>query len=83
MCLYNVVVLSAVGLLFAILLEEKIIIVYAIASTCVIIGTTLTQTIIFVPKVRLNRGSYMSAQALLNLLNKLGKRDKILGLPSI
>ena len=55
MCLYNVVVLSAVGLLFAILLEEKIIIVYAIASTCVIIGTTLTQTIIFVPKVCLIR----------------------------
>ena len=31
----------------------------------------------------LNRGSYMSAHVLLNLLNKLGKRDKMRGLPSI
>ena len=31
----------------------------------------------------LNRGSYMSAHVLLNLLNALGKRDKMRGLPSI
>ena len=30
-----------------------------------------------------HRGSYMSAPALLNLLNKLRKRDKMRGLPSI
>ena len=30
-----------------------------------------------------NRGSYMSAHVLLNLLNKLGKKDKMRGLPSI
>ena len=29
------------------------------------------------------RESYMSAHVLLNLLNELGKRDKMLGLPSI
>ena len=29
----------------------------------------------------LNRGSYMSAHVLLNLLNELGKRDKMRGLP--
>ena len=29
-----------------------------------------------------NRGSYMSAHVLLNLLNKLEKRDKMQGLPS-
>ena len=29
------------------------------------------------------RGSYMIAHVLLNLLNELGKRDKIRGLPSI
>ena len=29
------------------------------------------------------RGSYMSAQVLLNLLNKLGKTDQMHGLPSI
>ena len=30
-----------------------------------------------------NRGSYVSVHVLLNLLNKLGKRDKMPGLPSI
>ena len=29
------------------------------------------------------KGSYMSAHVLLNLLNELRKRDKMLGLPSI
>ena len=32
---------------------------------------------------RRNRGSYMRAHVLLNLLNELGKRDNIRGLPSI
>ena len=32
---------------------------------------------------RENRGSYMSVHVLLNLLNELGKRDKMRGLPSI
>ena len=31
----------------------------------------------------LYRGSYMSAHVLLNLLNELGKRDKMRGLPRI
>ena len=31
----------------------------------------------------LYRGSYMSAHILLNILNELGKRDKMRGLPSI
>ena len=31
----------------------------------------------------IHRGSYMSARVLLNLLNELGKRDKMRGLPSI
>ena len=31
----------------------------------------------------IKRGSYMSAHVLLNLLNELGKRDKMRGLPSI
>ena len=44
----------------------------------VILGvcTTLLQ-------LSLYRGSYMSAHVLLNLLNELGKRDKMRGLPSI
>ena len=31
----------------------------------------------------INRGSYMSAHVILNLLNKLRKRDEMQGLPSI
>ena len=31
----------------------------------------------------IQRGSYMSARVLLNLLNELGKKDKKRGLPSI
>ena len=31
----------------------------------------------------INRGSYMSAHVLLNLLNSLRKRDKMRGVPSI
>ena len=35
-------------------------------------------------KIRpIDRGSHMSAHVLLNLLNELGKRDKMRGLPSI
>ena len=33
--------------------------------------------------IKINKGSYMSAHVLLNLLNELGKRDKMQGLPSI
>ena len=32
---------------------------------------------------KINRGSYMSAHVLLNLLNELGKRDLMPGLPGI
>ena len=37
----------------------------------------------FVFVTSVNRGSYMRAHFLLNLLNKLGKSDKMRGLPSI
>ena len=37
----------------------------------------------YLMKLKLNRGSYMSALVLLILLNELGKRDKMRGLPSI
>ena len=51
LCLYNVVVLSAVGLTFTLILEGSVVLIYGIISGCVIIGTTLTQAIVFVPKV--------------------------------
>ena len=40
-------------------------------------------TVLFVLSGVINRGSYMSAHVLLNLLIELGKRDKMRGLPSI
>ena len=40
-------------------------------------------TLYWLPGLHKNRGSYMSAHVLLNLLNELGKRDKMRGLPSI
>ena len=43
----------------------------------------ILQTMIFIKPNVLHRGSYMSAHVLLNLLNELGKRDKMRGLPSI
>ena len=48
--------------------------------------TRLTSARMLVRLYRLlliHRGSYMSAHVLLNLLNELGKRDKMRGLPSI
>ena len=36
-----------------------------------------------IPDHQIHRGSYMNAHVLLNLLNELGKRDKMRGLPSI
>ena len=50
-CVYNTIILSAFGLTVALILEDKVIIVYGVTSACVIIGTTLTQAIVFLPKV--------------------------------
>ena len=43
----------------------------------------LTTLVLTLPLHSRYRGSYMSAHVLLNLLNELGKRDKMRGLPSI
>ena len=51
MCLYNVVVLSAVGLTLSLLLDEEVVLMYGITSGCTLIGTTATQAIVFIPKV--------------------------------
>ncbi|XP_045213752.2 gamma-aminobutyric acid type B receptor subunit 1-like isoform X2 [Mercenaria mercenaria] len=50
-CIYNVVILSAVGLTLSLLLKDKEILMYGITSGFLIIGTLLTQTVIFVPKI--------------------------------
>ena len=46
------------------------------------LGTLIDAFVSFVTAL-LHRGSYMSAHVLLNLLNELGKRDKMRGLPRI
>ena len=51
LCIYNTVVLSAVGLTLTLLLEEEVVRLYAVTSGCIIIGTTATQLIVFIPKV--------------------------------
>ena len=51
MCLYNVVVLSAVGLTLNLALEDKVALLYGINSGILLIGTTGTMLVVFVPKV--------------------------------
>ena len=49
---------------------------------CFNLGCSLSDVLLFDNRDRhINRGSYMSAHVLLNLLNKLGKSDKMRGLP--
>ena len=51
MCLYNVVVLSAVGLTLNLVLEDNVALLYGITSGLLIIGISATQLVIFIPKV--------------------------------
>ena len=51
MCLYNVVVLSAVGLTLNLALEDKVALLYGINSGILLIGTTGTMLVVFIPKV--------------------------------
>ncbi|XP_060583732.1 gamma-aminobutyric acid type B receptor subunit 2-like [Ruditapes philippinarum] len=52
LCLYNVVVLSAVGVTLTLLLEDQEVLLYGITSGFLIFGTTTTQLIIFIPKIQ-------------------------------
>ena len=51
MCIYNVVILSIMGVAINYLVSGRINISYAFTSIIIIAGTTLTQTLVFVPKV--------------------------------
>ncbi|KAH3769086.1 hypothetical protein DPMN_170333, partial [Dreissena polymorpha] len=51
LCLYNVVILSAVALTLSLVLEDQVVLLYGITSGFLIFGTTLTQLFVFVPKV--------------------------------
>lgn len=50
-CVYNTIILSAFGLTVALILEDRVAVVYGVTSGCIIVGTILTQAIVFVPKV--------------------------------
>lgn len=63
MCIYNVVVLSAVALSLTLLLGEEVVMVYGVTSGCILIGTTMTQCIVFLPKV---------FEGMNNTINELG-----------
>ena len=52
MCIYNVVVLSIMGVVLAYVLVLQVTLHYVLTSAILILGTTMTQAIIFVPKVR-------------------------------
>ena len=49
----------------------------------IVVAPITCQGFVFGPRFAIYRGSYMSAHVLLNLLNKLGKRDKMRDLSSI
>ncbi|XP_052793069.1 gamma-aminobutyric acid type B receptor subunit 2-like [Mya arenaria] len=51
LCLYNVVVLSAVGLTLSLVLSDQVVLLYGITSGCLIIGTFVTQMVVFIPKI--------------------------------
>ncbi|XP_052778519.1 gamma-aminobutyric acid type B receptor subunit 2-like [Mya arenaria] len=51
LCLYNVVILSAVGLTLSLLLDDNVVMLYGINSGCILIGTTVTQMVVFIPKI--------------------------------
>ena len=54
MCIYNVVILAVMGVAVNYVLDASVNVGYAFTSTFIIAGTTLTQVIIFVPKVSAN-----------------------------
>ena len=52
MCIYNVIVLGLVGLPASLLLQTDVNASFGVVSVLFIAGTTSTQCVIFVPKVR-------------------------------
>ena len=51
MCIYNVVILSIVTLVLSLALRDNVTMKFVTVSMFMIIGTTMTQCLIFVPKV--------------------------------
>ncbi|XP_052217563.1 gamma-aminobutyric acid type B receptor subunit 2-like isoform X2 [Dreissena polymorpha] len=50
-CLYNVVILSIVGLFLSMMLDDKPIVLNGVTSVCLFVGTLVSETLIFLPKI--------------------------------
>ena len=51
LCIYNVVILATLGVAVNFVVEASMDLVYVSTSCLIILGSTLTQSLIFVPKV--------------------------------
>ncbi len=51
MCIYNVVILSVIGVILAWVLEFQVTLNYVLISALLMLGTTITQMMVFIPKV--------------------------------
>ncbi|XP_060583730.1 gamma-aminobutyric acid type B receptor subunit 1-like [Ruditapes philippinarum] len=71
LCVYNVVVLSAVGVMLSLVLEDKEVVLYGVTSGCLILGTTLTQLVIFIPKIQAVRNKISSSDQVTTGLNNM------------
>ena len=52
MCVYNVTVLSILGVVLLFALGQQVELQYALVSAFIIFGTSIVQLTIFIPKVR-------------------------------
>jgi gamma-aminobutyric acid type B receptor len=59
MCIYNVIVMGGVGAILVLGTRQDNDVLYILSSVIVIVGTTVTQILIFVPKVGGVRGCWV------------------------
>lgn len=52
MCIYNSVVFGVVGVAVVMVMGDEATSRYAVKSACILFTTTVTQSIIFIPKVK-------------------------------
>lgn len=64
MCIYNVMVLSVLGVVLGFVLQDQVTLNYTLTSAFLLLGTTVTQLIIFIPKVT----TYVTAKSYITLV---------------
>ncbi len=55
MCIYNVVVLSVISVTLPLVLQTQITLNYILTSVLLILGTTIIQLIVFIPKASIHK----------------------------